>query len=220
MKILTFDTALNKTYISLSEDDSIIEKISIENHDDKYHSAFLIKEISNVLKKNKLKMKDINAIGINVGPGSFTGIRACTTVGRVIAQQMDIALVPVSSLEILSRINKDEETAVILDARKESVYVGKYKDKKTLLAPQIIKINELTNILNRDTKVISDACIYKKLKEKNIEAVNYEESDYPLQEYLMNIVYEKLSKSKKQKDDYNWAKVRPLYIQPPSVFCK
>ena len=55
MKILTFDTALNKTYISLSEDDRIIENPIIENTDDKYHSAFLIKEISEILKRNSLK---------------------------------------------------------------------------------------------------------------------------------------------------------------------
>ena len=54
MNILTFDTALNKTYISLSNDDKIIEKITIENTKDKYHSAFLIQEIANILKRNNI----------------------------------------------------------------------------------------------------------------------------------------------------------------------
>ncbi len=48
--------------------------------------------------------KDLDCISIDIGPGSFTGIRACTTVARMLAQQLDIKAVGVSSLEILSKI--------------------------------------------------------------------------------------------------------------------
>ena len=46
--------------------------------------------------------KDIDMIATDIGPGSFTGIRACVTVARVLAQQLNIKAVGVSSLEILS----------------------------------------------------------------------------------------------------------------------
>ena len=54
MKILVFDTSLDKTYIALGENDTVIAKMAIETNDDKYHSAFLIQEIANIFKKNKL----------------------------------------------------------------------------------------------------------------------------------------------------------------------
>ena len=218
MKILTFDTALNKTYICLSENDTVIEKLTIENREDKYHSAFLIQEIANILKKHNLQMKDIEAAGINVGPGSFTGIRACTTVGRVIAQQLDLPLVPVSSLEILSKISGAQKTLTTLDARKNSAYIGIYQDGEEIVAPKIVSVEELIKTAKDDITIICDTAMYNKLKENNIDSINYEKNDYPLNEYLMRITVERLSKCIDAKKEYNWAKVKPLYIQPPSVF--
>ena len=215
MKILTFDTALNKTYISLSKDDKIIENPIIENSEDKYHSAFLIEEIANILKRNNLKMQDIDTIGINTGPGSFTGIRACTTVGRVIAQQVNAKLIGISSLEILSKINEGK-TLVTLDARKNSAYCAVYENGVELEPPKLLKIDELIEKAKNYT-VISDTAMFNKLKENGIEAVNYEAKDFPLNKYLAKITFERLSKG---GDDFNWAKVRPLYIQPPSIFGK
>lgn len=220
MKIFTFDTALNKTYIALSEDSKIIEKITIENTQDKYHSAFLIKEIANILKNNNFTMQDIDALGINIGPGSFTGIRACTTVGRVIAQQIDAPLVSVSSLEILARINPDKgKTLVTLDARKGSAYVGIYSKKNEIEAPKILKVEDMINLAKNDVDfVICDSPMAVKLIENNVNVINYENDDYPLNEYLAKIVFEKLKKD--EKSQFNWAKVKPLYIQPPSIFGK
>ena len=93
MNILTFDTSLDKTYVSLSFDGEMLVSEVIENHNEKYHSAFLIPTIVSILKKYNITMKDIDVIGTNIGPGSFTGIRACVTVARVFAQQLNIPLV-------------------------------------------------------------------------------------------------------------------------------
>ena len=124
MKILVFDTCLDKMYVTLALDKQILSSKIVENRDNKYHSAFLISTIKEILKENDLTPQNLDVIGTNVGPGSFTGIRACTTVARMMAQQLDIQACGVSSLEILSKINKtDKPTAVILDARKNSGYL-------------------------------------------------------------------------------------------------
>ena len=218
MRVLSFDTALNKTYIALNENGNIIEKMAIENSKDKYHSAFLIKEISNILKNNNLTMQNIDAVGIDVGPGSFTGIRACTTVGRVIAQQVEIPLVPVSSMEILAKINNGEKTLVTMDARKNSAFVAIYEKNTEILAPKIVKVEELTEMAkNTRIKIVCDQNMTAKLLENDVKYTNYEDTDYPLDEYLSELTYEKLMNAK-GKNEFNWAKVKPLYIQPPSVF--
>ncbi len=102
MKILVFDTCLDKMYVTIAEDEKILSSKIVTNTDNKYHSAFLISTIKELLKANNLTPQDIDAIGTNIGPGSFTGIRACTTVARMFAQQLDIPAVGISSLEILS----------------------------------------------------------------------------------------------------------------------
>ena len=62
--------------------------------------------------------------------------------------------------------------------------------------------------------------MFDKLNEKNINAINYEKADYPLNEYLAEITYEKIKQCQDVKNIYHWAKAKPLYIQPPSIFGK
>ena len=122
MITLAFDTCLDKMYVVLKNDDVILASQIVENQDNKYHSAFLISTIQKVLSENNIKPKDINLIAVNIGPGSFTGIRACVTVARVMAQQLNCKAVGVSSLEILSKI-ANKNSLVALDARKDSAYL-------------------------------------------------------------------------------------------------
>ena len=75
-----------------------------------------------MLKASDLTPKDLDFIATDIGPGSFTGIRACVTVARMLAQQLGIKTVGVSSLEILSGI-LGENDLVALDARKNKAYI-------------------------------------------------------------------------------------------------
>ena len=65
--------------------------------------------------------------------------------------------------------------------------------------------------------VIADENMYKKLDENEIKSINYEKENYPLGKYLAKLTYKKISEAKDVKD-FHWAKAKPLYIQPPSVF--
>lgn len=204
MKILAFDTCLDKTYITLSEDDKIIESKIILSDGENYHSAYLISTIVEILKSNNLEPKDIDMIATDIGPGSFTGIRACTTVARVLAQQLDIKAVGVSSLEILSKILGGNDL-VALDARKNKAYIF---DGKILGA---IELEEVDKIV-KGRKVISDNSLFERLKENASEVVPYQQGEYPLGEILAKLALE--------KQETDWRKLKPLYIQPPPVFGK
>ena len=215
MKTLVFDTCFNKTYIVLSDNEKIIKSEIIESDEKNYHSAYLIPKIRDILCANNLLVKDINAIGVNIGPGSFTGIRAGITIARVLAQQFNIKLIGTTSLEILSHINKEKtHTTVVLDARKNKVYFGEYQQNKTLLPPCLKDKEELISDLKQNTFIISDSSIGDFLKQTGVNSLNYEEANDNLGLYLSEIVYSNLNDN---AQDYNWAKVKPLYIQKPSI---
>lgn len=204
MKILVFDTCLDKMYVTLSEDDKILSSEVVTNKDNKYHSAFLISTIKDVLKKNNLSPKDIDATGTNIGPGSFTGIRACTTVARMIAQQLNLPAVGVSSLEILSKINPtDKPTMVALDARKNSAYL--YYDEEVKGAIQLDEIKK--QLEKADYYLITDDKMQKELG-----GTSYQQAEYPLGDILAKLAYEKLKSSSAK-----WQELKPLYIQPPPM---
>lgn len=204
MKILAFDTCLDKTYITLSEDDKIIESKIILSDGENYHSAYLISTIVEILKSNNLDPRDIDMIATDIGPGSFTGIRACTTVARVLAQQLDIKAVGVSSLEILSKILGGNDL-VALDARKNKAYIY---DGKILGA---IELEEVDKIV-KGRKVVSDNSLFARLQENASEVISYQQDEYPLGEILAKLALE--------KTETDWRKLKPLYIQPPPVFGK
>lgn len=215
MLILNFDTCFNKTYITLRNNENIIENIVVSSTDKDYHSVFLIPKIRDILRKNNILIKDLTAIGVNIGPGSFTGIRAGITIARVLAQQANLKLVGVPSLQILSKINKNGvNTTVILDARKNKVYFAEYDGDKTVTEPMLVEVDLLVEKTDKNSFIVTDSKMYELLKENGLNSVKYEENDSDLGLYLDDITYKMLKNS---DNDFNWAKVKPLYIQPPSI---
>lgn len=83
---LYIDTADNKkTKIGL--DDKSWEFVS-----QNYRSQELVALIEKVLKKQKKELKDLTAIEINLGPGSFTGLRIGIAVANALSWALDIPL--------------------------------------------------------------------------------------------------------------------------------
>ena len=204
MKILAFDTCLDKMYVTLAQDDKILESKIVTNQDNKYHSAFLISTIRDILHENNIEPKDLDAIGTNVGPGSFTGIRTCTAVARMMAQQLDIKACGISSLEILEQINPTQKpTMVALDARKNSAYLL-YNGKIHVA----VQLEEIKNLLTeKDYYLITDDKLQKELG-----GISYQQEEYQLGEILAKLAFEKL-----KMQECKWQELKPLYIQPPPM---
>jgi len=204
MKILAFDTCLDKTYVTLCNNDKILRSEIILSNSENYHSAYLLSTIVKVLKEENLTPKDIDMIATDIGPGSFTGIRACVTVARILAQQLNIKAVGISSLEILSKILGSNDI-VALDARKNKAYLY---DGKILGAIELEQVDKFI----KNKKVITDDSLLERIKLNSKEAISYQKDNYPLGDILA-----KLSLTKEETD---WRKLKPLYIQPPPVFGK
>lgn len=201
MKILAFDTCLDKMYVVLKDDEHLLASEIVENQGSKYHSAFLISTIQRVLSENNLKPQDLDLIATNIGPGSFTGIRACTTVARVMAQQLSCKVVGVSSLEILAKALNCENPLVALDARKNSAYL--YVDGEIKGAIQLEKVKNL--IESGEYKVLTDDKL-----QPILGGVSYQQEKLPLGEILAELAQQK-------NTDGDWRKLKPLYIQPPPM---
>lgn len=198
MITFAFDTCLDKMYAVLKKDGEILASKVVENTGNKYHSAFLISTLQEIMSLNDVKPQDVNLIAVNIGPGSFTGIRACVTVARVMAQQLDCKAVGVSSLEILSRL-ADKNPLVALDARKDSAYL--YYDGEIRGAIRLEEVQEI--IKNGEYSVITDDKL-----QPILGGTSYQQITCQLGEILADIAENKNAEG-------NWRKLKPLYIQPP-----
>ena len=205
--MLAFDTCLDKTYVTLYDGEKFNNKIILSTGEN-YHSAFLISTIVEILKEANMTPKDLDCLSIDVGPGSFTGIRACTTVARMLAQQLDIKAVGVSSLEILSKILGGNDL-VALDARKNKAYVY---DGKVLGAVELEEVDKIV----KGRRLITDNSLFERFSAHTDDIISYQQNEYQLGEILAKLALEKIE----QGENTDWRNLKPLYIQLPPVFGK
>ena len=176
MKILGIDTSTMAANVAVLEDDKLICEYTVNTK--KTHSQKLMPMIENMLKLSDIEIKDIDAIGICVGPGSFTGLRIGMATAKAMAHVNNIPLIGVNSLEVLGA-NMDlcnKKVCSILDAQRNQVYTCKYifedKKSKALEEINIMPIDDLLEELastNEEWVIVGEA-VYK-YKEK-IQAIS------------------------------------------------
>ena len=125
--ILNIETATTNCSVSLSkEGETFILK---EDYGNGYsHAERLHIYIEEVLKQAKLTLKDIDAVAISKGPGSYTGLRIGVSTAKGLCFAADKPLISISTLEALAhQVDKEEGVIVsMLDARRMEVYSAIY----------------------------------------------------------------------------------------------
>jgi len=98
------------------------------------HAEALIPQVISVMEDAGLVWNQVEAIGVSVGPGSFTGIRVGLAGAQGFAMAQDIPLTGVGSLDILARACYDvcnpfvgERIYAIQDVRRGEVAVQQFQ---------------------------------------------------------------------------------------------
>ncbi len=66
------------------------------------HTVELLPNLIHLLQQAKIELKDINAIIVAKGPGSFNGLRVGMATAKGLAFALDISLVGISTLEMVA----------------------------------------------------------------------------------------------------------------------
>ena|SRR3989344_360949 len=81
-------TERNEIRVELVDNKSNLKDILIQKQ--KLGSQVLLPMIVKILKKNELNLKDLTAIEVNCGPGSFTGTRVGVSVANALGFALDV----------------------------------------------------------------------------------------------------------------------------------
>ena len=112
--------------------------------DQKLHSF-----INEIMKKNKVLFNDLKAVGVGIGPGSYTGLRIGLSSAKGICYALNIPLISVSSLENLI-VNIDFNGLLIptIDARRDEVYSSIYDKNMKIIREEMPEIINSKSFLN------------------------------------------------------------------------
>ena len=95
-------------------------------------SARLIPEIAALLESRHATLRDVEAIVVVNGPGSFTGIRVGLSTAKGLAEGAGIPLIAVSRLALLAGASGLPHVLAAVDAGRGEYYVGEYQNGQNL----------------------------------------------------------------------------------------
>lgn len=147
MKILALESSALTASCAICEEDLVVCESSITAG--LTHSQTLMVMVENMLNNADQKLKEIDAIAVSVGPGSFTGLRIGVSSAKGMAKALNCPCVGVSTLGGLARNLEGMEAIVcsVMDARRDQVYNALFDMRKgksaRLCEDRAISIDEL-----------------------------------------------------------------------------
>lgn len=128
MKLLALDTSSLACTVALQVGGDVLER---HEEQPREHTRILLPMIREVMAEGGLAMRELDAIVLGNGPGSFIGMRIAASVAQGMAYGSGIGIVAVSSLAaIAAEVFVDADVAEVVvaqDAHMDEIYLGVYR---------------------------------------------------------------------------------------------
>lgn len=126
--ILNIDTATDTASVSITAAGRSIGLLKSENQ--KEHASFIHAAIASILKQSELTLRQIEAVAVTAGPGSYTGLRVGMATAKGLCYALSKPLITVSTLEAMTiaalEMQSTEDTLFcpMIDARRMEVFTA------------------------------------------------------------------------------------------------
>lgn len=99
-RLLAFDTSTSSLAVAVMENGKLLAERNI--YAERNHSVHLVTAIDEVLATAGISKRELHAIAVGIGPGSYTGIRIAVTTAKTIAWVLKLPVYSISSLEAIA----------------------------------------------------------------------------------------------------------------------
>ena len=139
MKLLALDSSGLVASVAVLENDGLLAEYSVNYK--KTHSQTLLPMLDEVMRMLGIPKRELDAVAVAKGPGSFTGLRIGAATAKGLGLALQIPLVPVETVDALAYNLYDAKGLIcpMLDARRAQVYTGIYRfenHRLTTIQPQ------------------------------------------------------------------------------------
>jgi tRNA threonylcarbamoyladenosine biosynthesis protein TsaB len=132
--ILNIDTATGSAGICLARDGKTLAML--ENDAPKEHASWLHPAVDRILRDTGLSMRDLNAVAVTAGPGSYTGLRVGMAAAKGFCYALDLPLITESTLKVMAfaasqQLSDIDLLCPMIDARRMEVFTAIYRADMT-----------------------------------------------------------------------------------------
>ncbi len=135
-KLIAFDTSAAHCAAALLLGDRVITRVDEMARGQAEH---LMPMLENMLIAAGLNWRDLDAIGVGIGPGNFTGIRISVSAARGLALGLGKPAIGVSTLEAQT-FGLDGAVLSCLDARGDRAYIQTFVPERDLPPPALVEM--------------------------------------------------------------------------------
>jgi len=214
-KILCADTTSELCSVSLFENNKNIgnESSVIERS----HSKLLLVLIDKLVKKSKIKIKDIDCFSISMGPGSYTGLRIGVSTFKGLCFSLKKPIIGINTLDLMTESaiknieDKEFYLCPMVDARRMEVFTKMVDyNSNEIISNQAMILDENSFSKFRKDKIY----FFGSGARKFIDFVNNDNFKFvdgirPESKYMGNLSYNKFLK----KDFQDVMSFEPYYIK-------
>lgn len=150
MLVLAFDTSTATGGVALFRDDQVLESTEWQRQGS--HGELLTAKIESLLQNLGIELKQVDALAVGIGPGSFTGVRVAVNAAKSLAFALTKLIYTFDTSEIIAAgcRRTDLPLAILTNAHKNMVFAttfryrdGRWQRELPLEARDPAKLGEL-----------------------------------------------------------------------------
>ncbi|MBN8579416.1 MAG: tRNA (adenosine(37)-N6)-threonylcarbamoyltransferase complex dimerization subunit type 1 TsaB [Anaerolineae bacterium] len=147
--LLAVDTSTSLVGLALYDGDNVLGEMMWTTG--QHHTTELTPALSGLLKRCGVTMASVNALGVAIGPGSFTSLRVGLSLIKGIALARSLPVMGIPTLDVIAAaqpLAKQPLVAVLQAGRTRVAYSVYKSDKKEWQAEGGVRSGTLDELLN------------------------------------------------------------------------
>ena len=158
--LLAVDTSTAQIGLALFDGTQVVAESSWISR--QHHTVELASALANMLKHTEVKISDIQALGVAIGPGSFTALRVGLAFVKGLALSRKLPIVGIPTLDVLAAAQPVSKMplAAVLQAGRGRIALAWYKALKNEWrsdgAAQVTTVDALAESIDKPTLVAGE----------------------------------------------------------------
>lgn len=156
MKILALDTASSWCAAAVYDSGTDMVLAEVSENIGKGHAEVLMDYIERAMTQSGITMADLDCVAVNIGPGSFTGVRIGVSAARGFALALGRPAMGVSAFDALASevaISQPGQPAlVLLEAHRGEIYAQAFGvDAVATAGPMVLSRDEALTLIQQQS---------------------------------------------------------------------